>query len=96
MLDVKTDGQHTRQAALYLFLQGFVLVRIVTVAKHSGHFQLLMLIFNDVDSAESYHTTEEGGVLLRLNIILLDDTERCLGPLTDGINLMASQNTMEV
>ena len=109
MLDVKADGQHTRQTAFNFFLQGFVLIRIVAVAEHSGHFQLLMvpsrdiinivgpsLILDDVDSAESNHATEEGGVLLRLNIILLDDTERCLIALADGINLMASQSTMEV
>ena len=33
VLDVKADGQHTRQTAFYLFLQGFILIRIVTVAK---------------------------------------------------------------
>ena len=33
MLDVKADGQHTRQTAFYLFLQGFILIRIVAVAK---------------------------------------------------------------
>ena len=49
-----------------------------------------------MDSAESNHATEEGGVFLRLNIILLDDTERCLIAHADGINLMASQRTMEV
>ena len=38
MLDVKADGQHTRQTAFNLFLQGFVLIRIVSVAKHTGHF----------------------------------------------------------
>ena len=63
MLDVKADGQHTRQTAFNLFLQGFVLIRIVTVAKHSGHFQLLMLILDNMDSAESNHATEEGGDL---------------------------------
>ena len=90
MLDVKADGQHTRQTAFNLFLQGFVLIWIVAVAEHSGHFQLLMvpsrdiinivgpsLILDDADSAESNHATEESCVLLRL-IILLDDTERCL------------------
>ena len=96
MLDVKADGQHTRQTAFNLFLQSFVLIRIVAVAEHSGHFQLLVLVLDNADSAESNHATEEGGVLLRLNIILLDDTERCLIALADGINLMASQSTMEV
>ena len=55
-----------------------------------------MLVLDDLDSAESNYATEEGGVLLRLNIILLDDTERCLIALADGINLMASQSTMEI
>jgi len=96
MLDVKADGQHTRQAAFNLFLQGIVLIRIVTVAEHSGCFQLLVFVLDDVDSTESNHATEEGGVLLRLNIILLDDTERCLIALENSINLMASQSTMEV
>ena len=109
MLDVKADGQHARKPIFNLFLQGFIMIRIVAVAKHSGHFQLLMvpsldiinivgpsLILDDVDSAESNHATEESCVLLRLNIILLNDTERCLIALADGINLMASQSTMEV
>ena len=96
MLDVKADGQHARKPIFNLFLQGFIMIRIVAVAKHSGHFQLLMLVLDDVDSAESNHATEESCVLLRLNIILLDDTERCLIALADGINLMASQSTMEV
>ncbi len=89
VLDVKADGQHTRQSAFNLFLQGFLLIRIVTVAKHTCHFQLLLLILDDVDSAESNHATKESGILLRLNIILLDDTERCFIALADGINLMA-------
>ena len=96
MLDVKADGQHTRQTAFNLFLQGFILIRIVAVAEHSGCFQLFVFVLDDVDSTESNHATEEGGLLLRLNIILLDDTERCLIALADGINLMASQSTMEV
>ena len=86
MLDVKADGQHARKPIFNLFLQGFIMIRIVAVAEHSGHFQLLMvpshdiinivgpsLILDDVDSAESNHATEESGILLRLNIILLND-----------------------
>ena len=78
MLDVKADGQHSGKTAFNLFLQGFVLIRIVAVAEHSGCFQLLMvpshdiinimgpsLILDDVDSAESNHATEEGGELQR-------------------------------
>ena len=74
VLDVKADGQHTRQSAFNLFPQGFLLIRIVAVAEHSGCFQLLMvpsrdiinivgpsLILDDVDSAESNYATEEGG-----------------------------------
>ena len=52
MLNVKADGQHTRQTAFNLFLQGFVLIWIVAVAEHSGCFQLLVLVLDDVDSAE--------------------------------------------
>ena len=63
MLDIEADGQHTRQPAFNLFLQGFVLIWIVTVAKHSGCFQLLILVLDDVDSTESNHATEEGGDL---------------------------------
>ena len=75
MFDVETDHQHPRQAILYFLLQRFVIIRIVTVAEHSCHFQFLLLILNDVDSAESYHATKESSVLLRLYIILFDDTE---------------------
>ena len=96
MLNVKTNHQHARQSALNLPLQGFILIRIVAVAKHAGRLQFLLLILNDVDSAESYHTTEERGVLLWLDIILLDDTKGCLVTLTDSINFMASQGTVEV
>ena len=91
------------------FMAWPALIRIVAVAEHSGCFQLLVvpshdiinivgpsLILDDVDSAESNHATEESCVLLRLNIILLNDTERRLIALADGINLMASQSTMEV
>ena len=81
MLDVKADGQHARKPIFNLFLQGFIMIRIVAVAKHSGHFQLLMLVLDDVDSAESNHATEESCVLFRLNIILLNDTERALSHL---------------
>ena len=76
MLDIEADGLHTRQTAFNLFLQGFILIRIVAVAEHSGCFQLLVvpshdiinivgpsLILDDVDSAESNHATEEGGDL---------------------------------
>ena len=63
VLDVKADGQHTRQSAFNLFLQGFLLIRIVTVAEHSGCFQLLVLVLDDVDSAESNHATKESGNL---------------------------------
>ena len=76
MLDVKADGQHARKPIFNLFLQGFIMIRIVAVAKHSGHFQLLVvpshdiinivgpsLILDDVDSAESNHATEESCVL---------------------------------
>ena len=63
MLDVKADGQHMSQSAFNLFLQGFILIRIVAVAEHSGCFQLLVLILDDVDSAKSNHATEEGGDL---------------------------------
>jgi len=61
MLDVKADGQHARKPIFNLFLQGFVLIRIVAVAEHSGCFQLLVFVLDDVDSAESNHATEEGG-----------------------------------
>ena len=76
MLDVKADDQYSGKTAFNLFLQSFVMIRIVTVADHSGCFQLLMvpyhdiiiivgpsLILDDVDSAESNHATEEGGDL---------------------------------
>ena len=75
MLYVETNHQHTGKALFQFLLQRFVIIRIVTVAEHSCHFQFLLLILNDVDSAESYHATKESSVLLRLYIILFDDTE---------------------
>ena len=75
MFDVETNHQHTGKALLQFLLQRFVIIRIVTVAEHSCHFQFRLLILDDVDSAESYHATKESSVLLRLYIILFDDTE---------------------
>ena len=51
MLNVKANGKHTREAMLNLFLQGFVLIGIVSVAKQSGYGQFLCHIFYDTDSA---------------------------------------------
>ena len=59
MFDVETNHQHTGKALLQFLLQRFVIIRIVTVAEHSCHFQFRLLILDDVDSAESYHTAEE-------------------------------------
>ena len=75
MLDVETNHQHTGKALLQFLLQRFVIIRIVAVAEHSCHFQFRLLILDDVDSAENYHATKESSVLLRLYIILFDDTE---------------------
>ena len=96
MFDVETNHQHTGKALLQFLLQRFVIIRIVTVAEHSCHFQFRLLILDDVDSAESYHTAEERSVLLRLYIILFDDTERCLIALADSIDLMTTQRTVEI
>ena len=75
MFDVETNHQHPRQAILYFLLQTRIIIRIVSVAEHTSHFQLFRFILDDVDSAESYHATKESSVLLRLYIILFDDTE---------------------
>ena len=96
MLNVETNHQHTGKAAFYFLLQAFIIVRIVAVAQHAGHCQLLRFILNDVDSAKSNHAAEEGRVFLWLNIILVDDTERSLVAVPDGINLVASQSTVEI
>ena len=70
MLNVETDHQHTGKSAFYFLLQAFIIVRIVAVAQHTGHCQLLRFIFNDMDSAKSNHAAEEGRVFLWLNIVL--------------------------
>ena len=88
VLDVEANHQHTGETALQLLLQALIIVRMVAVAKHTGSFQLLLFILDDVDSAEGYHATEESGILLRLYIILLDNTERCLITLADCIHLL--------
>ena len=75
MLNVEKNHQHTGKTTLNLLLQALVVVWIVAVAKHTDCFQLFLFILNDMDSAESYHAAKESGILLRLNIILLDNTE---------------------
>ena len=49
-----------------------------------------------MDSAESNNAAEEGCVFLRLNIILVDDTERSLVAVPDSINFVASQSAVEI
>ena len=88
VLDVETNHQHTGEATLNLLLQALIVVRVVAVAKHTGSFHFLLIILDDVDSAECYHATKECSVLLRLHIILLDNTERSLITLADSIHLM--------
>ena len=59
MLDVKAYHQHTGEATLYFLLQTLIVVWVVTVSKHTGCFQLLLFILDDMDSAECYHAAEE-------------------------------------
>ena len=96
MLDVETNHQHTGEATLKLFFQTFIVVRIITIAEHIGCCQLFLFIADNVDSAECYYTAKEGGVLLRLHIILLDDTEGCFVRLEDSINFMSAQSAVEI
>ena len=53
MLNVETDSQHTTEAVLQFLLQGFFLIRIVTVAEDFGDGWFLFLILHDVNSANS-------------------------------------------
>ena len=66
--------------------------RVNNLAAH----MFLLLILDDVDAAKGYHTTEEGSVLRGLNIILVDDTERSLIAVPDGIYLMTAQCAVEI
>ena len=95
VLDVHTHHQHPRQSLRQFLLKGFFLPRIVSVAQPTSCPQLFGIVFNDVDSAESNHASEEGCVLLRLNVIFFDNTERSLLALSDGVDLMTAQRTME-
>ena len=96
MLYVEANHQHPRQAILQLFLQGFLLVGIVSVPKHSGCSQLLGFILNDMDSSKCDDTTKESGVFLWMHFILFNDTKRCLVTLAYGIDFMTAQRTMEL
>ena len=60
MLNVKAYHQHTRETTLQFLLQTLIVIWIVSVAKHTGCFQLLLLTLNDMDSAKGYHAAEEG------------------------------------
>ena len=62
MLYVKAYHQHTGDATLYFLLQTLIVIWIVAVTKHTGCFQLLMFVLNDMDSAECYHAAEEGTI----------------------------------
>ncbi len=42
------------------------------------------------------HTAEEGGIFLWMHLVLVDDTERGFFALTDGIDLMSAQRTVEI
>ena len=79
MLHVETNCQHPRQATLYLFSQRFFLIRVVSVAEQLGCCQLLRLVLDDMDSAEGYHTTEEGGVLYSIFKFRIRSTSRSEG-----------------
>ena len=96
MLYIETNHHHSRQTFLKLLLQCFILVRIISIPKHSGHFQLLSLILDDVDSAKGNDTPEVGRVRLWMHFVLLDDTERRLLTLADGIYLMPAHRTVEI
>lgn len=65
MLNVETNHQHTGKATLYFLLQALIIVWIVAVAQHAGHFQLFRLILDDIDSTESYHAAEKSCMILR-------------------------------
>ena len=96
MLYIETNHQHPRQTAFQLFLQDFLLIRIIPVSKYPGCCQLLSFVLNDVDSPKCNDATKESGVFLWMHFILFNDTKRCLVTLTDGIDLMTAQRTMEI
>lgn len=96
MLYVETNHQYLRQAILQHFLQGFLLVGIISVPKHPGCFQFLSFILNDMDSSKCDDTPKESGVFLWMHFILFDDTERSLVTLSYGIDFMTAQRTMEI
>ena len=72
------------------------MIGVVSIPQPSGSGQSFLLILNDMDSPEGYHTPIEGGVFLWLHIIPLYNRERSLVTLPDGIHLMASQSTVEI
>ena len=53
-----------------IILTSPVFILIVPITKQTGSFLFFLLIFDDMDSAESNHAAEEGCVFLRLNINL--------------------------
>ena len=69
---------------------------MIAVAQQACRRQLLCLIVDDPYPAEGYHAAVEGGVLLGLHVVLLDDAERCLVALLYGIHLVPRQCTVEV
>ena len=96
MFYVETNHQHPRHTAFQFFLQGFLLVGIISVPKYSGCCQLLGFVLNDVDSPKCDDATKESGVFLWMHFILFNDTKRCLVTLAYGIDFMTAQRTMEI
>ena len=75
MFNVEADHQHAGYTALYFLLQTLIIVWIISITQHAGRFLFFLLIFDDMDATESYHATEKSGILLRMNFILIDNTE---------------------
>ena len=46
MLNVETNHQHTGKATLSLLFQALIIIRIIAVAQHTGHFQLFSFILD--------------------------------------------------
>ena len=56
----------------------------------------LLIIFQDPDRAKYNNTSEIGRILLRHDVILINDTKGCLRVPSYGVQLMAAPGTVEV
>lgn len=95
VLNVEFYHAHCLVSLGEFFCEGFVVVGIIAVAKTADSLHLLFVVVDDVYASEADNGTEVGRVFLRLHVVLVDNRERSLVALADGVNLVPFQSRVE-